>query len=70
MHVSKMTQHHPLDRHKISMRKLQQNKEDLFENSLIKEQIIKVQGGGIALSLPNKNLSQIKQKISQFDLDR
>ena len=52
------------------MRKLQQNKEDLFENSLIKEQIIKVQGGGIALSLPNKNLSQIKQKISQFDLDR
>ena len=69
--MSKMTQHHPLDRHKISMRKLhQQNKEDLFENSLIKEQIIKVQGGGIALSLPNKNLSQIKQKISQYELDR
>jgi hypothetical protein len=40
-----MTQHHPLDRHKFSMRRhhQQNSKEDeIFENSLIKEQIIKV----------------------------
>ena len=50
------------------MRKL--HNQDIFENSLIKEQIIKVQGGGIPLTLPNQNLSQMKQKISQYELER
>jgi hypothetical protein len=63
MHVSKMTQHLAIDKHKFSQKRI-----DFFENSLIKEQIVK--GGAIPLSLPNQNISQIKKKTTAYEFER